>query len=452
MSSPGGTGFSRETRLLAATIGVSLVVLLVLSRFRFPETSPDSRDGSSAQPLARLAARAAFDDLSLALRELTGRVGGSLLVVRVGHPGTGTSDGARASTEDRRLLPALRVRDDAAVVLTGEGGVVEAVVGVAGPVTVLARDAVRGLSLVRVPSVPAPVLTVREGQQPLSAPGYLAVAEASEAGTSLRPIFVGRSDGLGDPRWDGPLLTVGRGAAGDLGAPVFTLDGRLAGLVTAADGQPAVIPAAVVLATVDQLLKHGAPPAGDIGVIVQSLDPLLEAVTGVSAGAAIAAVRADGPAAASFVPGDVVTAVNGQPIRSPHGFRLRVARAAPGTTLALTVRRDGGFFTAPVTVRPRPATEVARAPLPHSSPQADRTLGLTMRALPGRGSEVIRVQPGSVAEAAGLRVGDVVVSAARTRAPAPEAIASAFAALPAGGALFLSVERDAQPRLIALRR
>jgi serine protease Do len=451
MPSPGGSGFSRETRLLAATIVVSLVVLLVLSRFRFPETSPDARDGTSAQPLARLAARAAFDDLSFAVRELSGRVGSSLLVVRVALPDT-TPDASLARADDTRLLPALRVRDDAAVVLTGEDGVVQAVLGVPGPVTVLARDDVRGLTVVRVPAVPAPVLTIREGQQPLTAPGYVAVAEASEAGTSLRPIFVGRSDGLGDPRWDTPLLTVGRGAAADIGAPVFTLDGRLAGLVTSVDLEPAVIPAAVVLATVDRLLTAGAPPAGDIGVVTQALDPMLEAATGVSAGAAIAAVSADGPAAQSFVPGDVVTAVNGQPIRSPRALRLRIARATPGTTLALTVRRDGGSFTAPVTVRPRPPAPTGETTRTGSSTSGERTLGLAMRSIASRGSEVSRVQPASIAEAAGLRAGDIIVSLGRTRAPAPEAIVEAFAGLASGRSLLITIERDGQPRLMALQR
>ena len=103
-----------ETRLLAATIGVSLVVLLVLSRFRFPEASPESRDWASAQPLARLAARAAFDDLSLAVRELSSRVNASLLVVRTAAAGPANAE-ARERSGGTRLVPALRVRDDAAV-------------------------------------------------------------------------------------------------------------------------------------------------------------------------------------------------------------------------------------------------------------------------------------------------------------------------------------------------
>ena len=128
MASSGATSFSRETRLLAATIGISIVVLVVLSRFRFPNVAADVRDAASAQPLARLAARAAFDDLSLAIRELSGRVTNSLLVVRATYP-QGSSPDPRVGSSGSHLLPALRVRDDVAVVLTGEHGVVQAVVG-----------------------------------------------------------------------------------------------------------------------------------------------------------------------------------------------------------------------------------------------------------------------------------------------------------------------------------
>jgi S1-C subfamily serine protease len=117
-----------------------------------------------------------------------------------------------------------------------------------------------------------------------------------------------------------------------------------------------------------------------------------------------------------------------------------------------TFRRDGGFLSAPVTVRARPAAVPPATATGARSVQAERTLGLTLKAVAERGSEVTRVQPGSLADAAGLQAGDVVVAFGRTYAPAPEAIATAFAALPPGRATFLSVERNGQPRLVALQR
>ena len=450
MTPPVRPGFSREARLLTATIAVSLVVLLVLSRFRFPAASVDSRDGTSAQPLARLAARAAFDDLSLAVRELSGRVSGSLVVLRTTTRGS-NAIATRQAASDTRLLPALRVRDDVAAALLDEAALVEAVIGVPGAVAVIARDPVRGITLIRVPSSRAPVLSIREGRQPLPAPNYVAVSEASGGGTSVRPVFVGRSDSIGDPRWDMPLLTMGRGATADIGAPVFTLEGRLAGMLTSTEGEPALVPAEVVMATVDQLLRDGPPPTGDIGVVTQAVDAAIAAATGVAAGAAVAAVNAGGPAAQVFAPGDVITAVNGQLVRTPDALRLRIARTTPGVALMFTFRRDGGFVSAPVTVRARPSAGPA-TPATSRPALPDRALGLTLKAVPERGSEVTRVQAGSLAEAAGLETGDVVVAFGRAHAPGPDAIARAFAALPPGRAAFLSVERNGQPRLVALQR
>ena len=452
MAPPVRPRFSREARLLTATIAVSLVVLLVLSRFRFPEATADARDGTSAaQPLARLAARAAFDDLSLAVREVSGRVGGSLVVLRTTTRG-GNATAVPRAAPGTRLLPALRVRDDVVAALVDEGAVVEAVIGMPGSVTVVARDPVRGITLVRVPSTPAPALSIREGQQPLSAPTYVAVAEASAAGTSVRPVFVGRSDSSADPRWDTPLLAMGRGSMADIGAPVFTLDGRLAGMLTSSEGEPTLVPAEAVMSSVDRLIRAGSPPAGDIGVLTQPVDAALATATGAASGAAVVAVDPDGPAAQIFMPGDVITAVNGQPVRSADALGVRVARTAPGGALMLTFRRDGVFTTAPVTVRLR-APEVQPAPGAAARPvQGERTLGLTLRAVAERGSEVTRVQSGSVADASGLQAGDVVVAVGRTRAPAPDAITSAFAALSPGRAAFLSVERNGQPRRVALQR
>ena len=132
MSTRGRPGISRETRLLAATIAVSVVVLLVLSRFRFPAVAGPDVDGAAAQPLARLAARAAFDDLSLAVRELTARVEASLLVIRTAtRPASAVevfssladvADAAGGTGRTRRLVPALRLRDDSALVAVGPVG------------------------------------------------------------------------------------------------------------------------------------------------------------------------------------------------------------------------------------------------------------------------------------------------------------------------------------------
>jgi serine protease Do len=263
-------------------------------------------------------------------------------------------------------------------------------------------------------------------------------------------VFVGRSDGLGDPRWDGQLLSLGRGASGDEGAPVFTLDGRLVGLVTIADREPAVVPASPLLALVDPLLRGATSPPGDIGVTVQDLDARLAAATGVQAGAAVVTVRPDGPAAGRLVPGDVITTVNGQPMRHGSALQQRIARSAPGTALSLAVRRDGAFLTVPVTVGSRPPAP--QSPVRAAADTSSRPLGLALRAVEGRGSEITRVQDDSAGAAGDLAPGDVVIAIGATRAPSPAAVTRAFEAVPPGGALLLTIEHDGQPRLVAVPR
>lgn len=452
MSVRGRMGVTRETRLLAATIGISLIVLLVLSRFRFPAATDTPRPSAAAQPLARLAARAAFDDLSLAVRELSSRVNGSLVVVRVSAPPVDDGSIVPAGDGTSRLVPALRVRDDAAVVAVQDGATVEGVLGAPGPAVVMGRDPVRGLVVVRVPVVSAPVLSIREDEQPPATPGYAAVSEASIGGTALRPVFIGRSDAVTDPRWDTPVFTLGRGLVGDAGAPVFLLDGRLAGVVGFTEGAPTLVPASAVMATVEQLLRGTLTTTGDIGVTVQPMDATLARLTGTGSGAVVAAVAPDGPADGVLAPGDVITAVNNQPVRTAEAWRLRVSRAAAGTRLTLTLRRHGEYLNLPVTVRHRPSQESESAAASTTSVRGQAALGLTLRAAAGAGAEVVRVQPGSVGDAAGLRAGDLVVSLGTARAPSPGVITAAFDALTRGRVLYLSIERDGQPRLVALSR
>jgi serine protease Do len=441
-------GMTRETRLLAATIAVSVLVLFVLAQFRFPADAEIRSDPVQTQPLARLAARAAFDDLSSAIGQLSTRVGPSLVVLRLSMPPAADAD-ARLP-RPTRYVPALRIRDDTAIVMLPRGARVEGVATLPGPVSVVGHDPVRELALVRIPPEPAQVLTVREGSTPLTAPGYVAVAEATSGGLALRPLFLGRSDMQADPRWDSALLTIGRGAAGDAGAPVFTLDGRLAGIVVLTDGDPVLIPGDLVMASADQMFRGTVVTSGDIGLTVQPLDARAARAAGTSSGALVAYVSPDGPSHEALWVGDVVTAVNGQPVGNADGLRLRVSRTAPGVQLTLTVLRNGSAETVPVVVRARPAT--VAAPDGGAPPTATADLGLTLRAVPNTGAEVVRVRPDSAAALAGLRPADLIMSVARIRTPEPAEVAEAWDAMPPGGSMFLGVERAGQAMAVVLER
>ncbi len=437
---------SRETRLLIATIAVSVLVLLVLGRFRFPDGQQLGVEPVQTQPLARLASRAAFDDLSLAVGQLNSRVGPSLVVLRVSLE---DGDPASQALMPRTLfVPGIRVRDDVAVTHLPADAHVEGVVGAPGAGSVVGHDPVRELALVQIPAQPAPVLTLREGASPLPAPGYVALASAAAGGVALQPVFVSRSDAQPDPRWDAPLLTLGPGARAEPGAPVFSLDGRLVGLTTsAASGAPLLIPSDALMAAVDQIFAGAITTTGDIGVEAQHLDARTARATGAAAGAVVALVEPDGPADGQLWIGDVVTAVNGQPVPGPESLRQRVARAQPGASLTLTVLRSGAYVSVPVVVRASPDAPGAAQPAAADA----RDLGLVLRAAPG-GAQVVRVRESSAAGLGGLLEGDLIHAVGREREPSPAQVQQAWDALAEGGSLFLGVERDGHPRVVVLGR
>ncbi len=72
----------RDARLLALVIIVSLAVLLVLARFRFPP-SVGAPATPVPGPLERLTARSTYDDLAGSVANVVLRVSGSVLIVQL---------------------------------------------------------------------------------------------------------------------------------------------------------------------------------------------------------------------------------------------------------------------------------------------------------------------------------------------------------------------------------
>jgi serine protease Do len=53
--------------------------------------------------------------------------------------------------------------------------------------------------------------------------------------------------------------------------------------------------------------------------------------------------------------GDIITAIEGEPIDDEHPLDALLTQYAPGRTVTLEVLRDGGTQTVPVTLGTRPA-------------------------------------------------------------------------------------------------
>lgn len=228
MSASPRSRMTRETRMLLLIITLSVAVLMLLARFRFPAETPRDRATATA-PLERLAARATYDELAGIIAELSRRVAPLVVVLRVESEGL------------QRFVPAVRVRSDLALAhVTGESRILAAV-GMPGPVEIAAFDPERALVLVRVPPAPDQVVPLAGADNRSSAPRYIAAVEGTRGGPTLRPFFLGRTDPLRDERY-GDLLVLGGVLQASPGSLLFGLDGTFVGLCIMEDGFVAGIP------------------------------------------------------------------------------------------------------------------------------------------------------------------------------------------------------------------
>ncbi len=110
--------------------------------------------------------------------------------------------------------------------------------------------------------------------------------------------------------------------------------------------------------------------------------------------------------------------MNGHQIATPRDLAGAVANVQPGQEALLDIIRDGRKLSITVTlaIQPEPAAETSTAPKPPQEAGLGRALGTLSPALRKRlevpegtgGAVVMRVEPGSPADLAGLVAGDVI--------------------------------------------
>ena len=210
----------------------------------------------------------------------------------------------------------------------------------------------------------------------------LAVLQLEGKVPTLRPLVFGDSTALrlgevvlavGDPFGVGKSVTMGivsakgRGSMGieqyedfiqtdaainpgNSGGALVNLRGELIGINTAIAspnggyaGIGFAIPSNMARPIMDMLVKDGRVSRGYLGVSIATVTTALAAEhkLGAQRGAVIAGVQEGGPAEkAGLIAGDVVTAINGTPIRTSDVLSNTIAMFKPGTTIDLEVARQ----------------------------------------------------------------------------------------------------------------
>ncbi len=219
---------------------------------------------------------------------------------------------------------------------------------------------------------------------------------------------------------------------GNSGGPLLNLNGEVVGMNTAIlspSGSNAgigfAVPANMIRYVVDELREHGTVTRGYLGINIQALTPDLARWFGVdeNRGVVVADVTPDSPAdKAGLKRDDVIVELNGEPVGALGSFRSHIAATAPGSTLTLTVVRDGKRIEKKVETGALPGSERVASAGGSSGPgqpSGGAQLGVTVQPLTdelaqrfdyvGRtGLVVADVQPGSPAARAGIRPGDLI--------------------------------------------
>jgi hypothetical protein len=418
----------RETRLLLVTIVVSIAVLLLLARFRFPEeTSQQQPVDPAPAPLQRLAARGAFDDLASAMADLERRIAPRVVVFRV-QPG-------RPSGE---FVVAPRVTADRAVLLLAPEETLSAA-GEAEP-AILTREFRHHLAILSVPSAEGAIVAPRTGS-PRQGPRYVVAVEGTPLGPSLRPVYVGRLGSAQDTSGAQAVTLSGLQSPLPRGAAVFTFEGAFLGLVTETGTRTTLL-----LGEYLTIAAQDAQPTpitiGDFGIEVQDLTPALGRATRADRGVLVSFVRPDGPAAGILQPGDVILSLQDTTVGSTAGFRQAERGAGNLAEVPLSIVRAGEPLQVTLTPGPmqRPVHPTTSEP------------GIVGRTVTGVGIEVVAVQAGTAAAIADIRRGDLIVQLSSTSAPSLQVLDRAYRAAKPGDLLLLAVVRDQRQRLIAVEK
>jgi serine protease Do len=303
---------------------------------------------------------------------------------------------------------------------------------------VVGSDPPSDLAVLKIDAKDLPTLSLGDSDKVRVGDPVLALGNPMGIGQTVTSGIVsakGRSTGLSDGSFEDFLQTDAAINRGNSGGALVNTSGELIGInsqiLSPSGGNIGIgfaIPSNMAKAVMDQLLKNGKVSRGMLGVTIQSIDADLASSLNLPAarGAIVTGVTAGGPAErAGIKRGDVVTAINNQPVIDNNSLRNQVASLKPGSTATVTVVRNGRDQNLQVALaelpdRPRPDTEESSSDNGNGPGVNNQKFGLTLQPLTpdtasrygldtgDQGLLVSRVDPAGSAAAAGIRQGDLI--------------------------------------------
>ncbi|WP_075879134.1 S1C family serine protease [Vreelandella massiliensis] len=243
---------------------------------------------------------------------------------------------------------------------------------------VIGTDPESDLAVLHIPLDDLPVIALTDSADVAVGDVSLAIGNPFGVGQTVTMGIIsatGRSH-LGLNAYEDFIQTDAAINPGNSGGALINSDGALVGINTAifsrsggSQGIGFAIPANLAHSILNELVTQGRVIRGWLGIEAQALSRELAASFGLRTpqGMIIAGVIQGGPAdKAGLQPGDVLLAVDGQPVLDARATMSDIAAIEPGTKLPLTIVRGGEVMdvTLEVGERPVPTLPTTRRPPP----------------------------------------------------------------------------------------
>jgi Do/DeqQ family serine protease len=291
------------------------------------------------------------------------------------------------------------------------------------------------LAVLKIDAKDLPTLSLGDSDKVRVGDFVLAIGNPLGVGQTVTSGIVsakGRATGLSDGSFEDFLQTDAAINRGNSGGALVSTNGELIGInsqiLSPSGGNIGIgfaIPSNMARVVMEQLMKTGKVRRGMLGVTIQSVDADLASSLNMPAarGAIVTSVTSGGPAdRAGLKRGDVITAINKQPVLDNNGLRNLVATQPPGSKVEVTALRNGRDENFQVALAELPDRQRPDSDEESSSTggSGNEKFGLTVQPLTAemashygldaddQGLIVTRVDPTGSAANAGIRQGDLI--------------------------------------------
>jgi len=335
---------------------------------------------------------------------------------------------------------------------------------------VIGTDPRTDLALIKVEGGPFPYVKLSDKSSRI---GDWVIAVGNPfglGGTVTAGIVSARGRDIGASAYDDFIQIDAPVNKGNSGGPTFDTEGNVIGVNTAifspsggSVGIAFAIPADTVKTVIGQLKDHGSVTRGWIGVQIQPVTQDIADSLGLkkTEGALVAEPQADSPAKkAGIEAGDVITAVDGQPVKDARDLAKKIGALSPKTSVKLAVLHKGAEKNVTLTLGEMPNNKEARADVHNNdSGTADLAkLGLTLAPAArvagagGEGVVVTGIDSSGIAADHGFSTGDIILQVAGKSVSSPSDVRKEIASARTEGkrTVLLRVKSGDNTRFVAL--